>query len=224
MPTWAPDGKSIYVAANGVKSLADGAAGSRLLQVVRVDVANGAARPVIADALDAAISRDGRQLAYLKLAPDGYTMSLHIAAPDGSGDRALIDDKQFQGFYAPRFSPDGKQIVVAAIGGPLTDDRGNPIAPPSGVSPLDGLLVLFAPATAEAHGPPWDLWVVNSDGSGLRRLTKIYEDLPMAAYSPDGRQIAVLGAGGFYLMDADGANLRRIDPAGDHGGLDWMPN
>jgi mono/diheme cytochrome c family protein/Tol biopolymer transport system component len=224
MPAWAPDGKAIYVAANGVKSLGGDTTASRLLQVVRVDVANGAARPLLADALDAAISRDGRQLAYLKLSPDGYTMSLHIAAPDGSGEHALIDDKQFQGFYAPRFSPDGKQIVVAAIGGPPTDDRGNPLAAPSGASPLDGLLGLFAPATAEAHGLPWDLWVVNSGGGGLRRLTQINEDLPMAAYSPDGKQIAVLGAGGFYLMDADGANLRRIDPAGDHGGLDWAPN
>jgi hypothetical protein len=32
----------------------------------------------------------------------------------------------------------------------------------------------------------------------------------------------VMGAGGIYLMDADGGNLRRIDPAGDHGGLDWV--
>jgi Tol biopolymer transport system component len=221
MPAWAPDGRAIYVAANGVKSLGGGTEGSRLLQVVRVDVARGLARPLLADALDAALSRDGRQLAFLKLSPDGYTMSLRIAAPDGGGERTLIDDKEFQGFYAPRFSPNGRQIVVAAIGGPQTDDRGNPVAAPSGSSPLDGLLGLLAPATADAHGLPWDIWVVNADGSGLRRLTNLYEDLPMAAYSPDGKQIAVLGAGGFYLMDADGANLRRIDPAGDHGGLDW---
>jgi hypothetical protein len=31
----------------------------------------------------------------------------------------------------------------------------------------------------------------------------------------------LLGAGGIYLMDADGSNLRRIDRIGDHGGLDW---
>ncbi len=43
----------------------------------------------------------------------------------------------------------------------------------------------------------------------------------MAQFSPDGAQIVMMGAGGIYLMDADGGNLRRIDPLGDHGGLDW---
>jgi Tol biopolymer transport system component len=220
MPAWAPDGRALYVAANGVKTA--GAGSGRLLQVLRVDLASGAAQPLLDDALDPALSRDGQRMAFLKLSQDGYTMSLMIASADGGGAQALIDGAAFQGFYAPRFSPDGKRIVVAAIGGPETDRQGNPAPPPSGRTPLDGLLSLLAPATAEAHGLPWDLWTVNVDGSGLRRLTQLYEDLPMATYSPDGKQIAVMGAGGIYLLDADGANLRRIDPVGDHGGLDWV--
>jgi tricorn protease-like protein len=83
------------------------------------------------------------------------------------------------------------------------------------------LLRLFAPATAEAHGATADLWIVNADGTGLRRLTKINADTPMAVFSPGGREIALMGAGGIYLMNADGANLRKIDALGDHGGLDW---
>lgn len=43
----------------------------------------------------------------------------------------------------------------------------------------------------------------------------------MAAFSPDGKQLGVIGLGGIYLMDADGSRLRRIDPVGDHVGLDW---
>ena len=147
-------------------------------------------------------------------------MSLNVAAPDGSNSRELIGGKDFQGFYAPRFSPDGKRIVVAAIGGPPTDPQGNPIKA-SAPSPLDRLLGLFEPPTAEAHGLPWDLWTVNADGTGLRRLTTFYEDLPMAVFSPDGKQLAVMALGGIYLMDADGSRLRRIDQVGDHGGLDW---
>jgi Tol biopolymer transport system component len=193
---------------------------SRELQVVRVDLATGAKQPLLNDALDPSLSRDGAQLAYLKLSDDGYTMSLNIAAPDGSGSREVIAGKDFQGFYAPRFSPDGKQIVVAAIGGPETDAQGLPVKA-NAPSALDGLLGLFEPASAEAHGLPWDLWVVNSDGTGLRRLTSFYEDLPMAAFAPDGKRIAVMGLGGIYLMEADGSRLRRIDQQGDHGGLDW---
>ena len=187
---------------------------------MRIDLATGAKQPLLNDALDPSLSPNGTQLAYLKLSENGYTMSLHLAAPDGSGSHELIGGQDFQGFYAPRFSPDGKQIIVAAIGGPETDQQGNPIKA-SAPSPMDRLLGLFEPPTAEAHGLPWDLWVVNSDGSGLRRLTSFYEDLPMAAFSPDGKQIAVIGLGGIYLMEADGSRLRRIDPAGDHGGLDW---
>jgi len=45
--------------------------------------------------------------------------------------------------------------------------------------------------------------------------------MPMAVFSPDGGTIALMGAGGIYLMNADGGNLRKVDPRGDHGGLDW---
>ncbi len=223
MPTWSGDSQALYIAANGVKLPQNNAAlptSSRELQIVKIDLATGTKQPLLNDALDPSISRDGAQLAYLKLSEDGYTMSLNVAAPDGGTSRELIGGKDFQGFYAPRFSPDGKQIIVAAIGGPQTDAQGNPITA-SVPSPLDRLLGLFEPPTAEAHGLPWDLWVVNSDGTGLRRLTSFYEDLPMAAFAPDGKQVAVMGLGGIYLMDIDGSRLRRIDPAGDHGGLDW---
>jgi len=222
MPTWVADGKALYIAANGVHLPQNSSAQptARELQIVRIDLATGAKQALLNDALDPSISRDGTQLAYLKLNEDGFTMSLNSAAPDGSSARKLIDGPDFQGFYAPRFAPDGKQIVVAAIGGPETDAQGNPVKA-SAPAPLDRLLGLFKPPTAEAHGLPWDLWVVNSDGSGLRRLTSFYEDLPMAAFSPDGKQIAAIGLGGIYLMNADGSQLRRIDPTGDHGGLDW---
>jgi mono/diheme cytochrome c family protein/Tol biopolymer transport system component len=222
MPTWSGDGQAIYIAANGVKLPQSGAAQptARDLQIVRIDLASGDKQPLLNDALDPSISRDGTQLAYLKLSEDGYTMSLHVAAPDGGGSRELIGGKDFQGFYAPRFAPDSKQIIVAAIGGPQTDAQGFPIKA-SAPSMLDQVLGLFEPPTAEAHGLPWDLWLVNSDGTGLRRLTSFYEDLPMAAFSPDSKQIAVMGLGGIYLMESDGSRLRRIDQVGDHGGLDW---
>ena len=146
-----------------------------------------------------------------------------MAAPDGTADREVVAAGTFSTFYAPRFSPDGKRMIVAAIGGPVTDEQGYPIRAQRR-TPLDTLLGVFAPAVAEAHGAPWDVWVVNVDGTGLRRLPGMREDTPMATFAPDGRQIVMIGAGGIYLIDADGQYLRQIDPLGDHGGLDWAPN
>jgi Tol biopolymer transport system component len=222
MPRWSPDGKALYLALNGSQPAPDGNGSTRLLQILRFDLETGERQPILNDALDPAISNDGAQIAYLQLVEDGYTMALDVAAPDGRGARTVLDDISFQGFYAPRFSPDGKRIVVAAIGGPETDEQGYPIKTSSQApSLIDQALALFEPPAAEAHGLPWDLWEVNVDGSGLRRLTKFYEDLPMTAFSPDGSQIAIMGYGGIYLMAPDGSKLRRIDRTGDHGGIDW---
>ena len=74
---------------------------------------------------------------------------------------------------------------------------------------------------AEAHGALAGLWVVRVDGTGLRRLTTLREDSPMAVFSPDGVRIVLLAGGGMYMLNADGSDLRTIDPTGDHGGLDW---
>jgi hypothetical protein len=60
---------------------------------------------------------------------------------------------------------------------------------------------MLAPATAEAHGLPWDLWEVKTDGSGLRRLTRFYEDLPMIAFSPDGT---------IWALESDKGQLHRF--------------
>jgi Tol biopolymer transport system component len=188
--------------------------------VVRVDVHTGERRVVVEDGRDPTFARDGKRLAYIRWHKETASFTLNIAAADGGDDRELVGRASFSDLSVPRFSPDGRQIVFAAIGGPATDPQGYPIAERQ-PSALDRLLGLLAPPTAEAHGALADLWVVNSDGTGLRRLVGVREDTPTAIFSADGKQIVMMGAGGVYLMDADGANLLKIDPLGDHGGLDW---
>jgi Tol biopolymer transport system component len=69
---------------------------------------------------------------------------------------------------------------------------------------------------------PWELWVVNADGTGLRRLTDIREDNPFPAWSPDGRWIALKGEIGLYLIDADGKQTRRLAQELASEGLSWL--
>jgi mono/diheme cytochrome c family protein len=222
LPAWSPDGQALYVGYSDLLSDPLAPVSDWLFEIQRVDTTTGERRVALADGRDPAITRDGARMAYLRYDESNAAFSLHVAAPDGSGDREVIGAGAFGAFYAPHFSPDGTRIVLAAIGGPPTDDRGYPISG-SAASPFDLLLGLLEPSAAQAHGAPWDIWVVNVDGSGLRRLPLAREDTPMALFAPDGRQIVMMGAGGIYLLGADGENFRQIDPLGDHGGLDWAP-
>ncbi len=55
-----------------------------------------------------------------------------------------------------------------------------------------------------------DLYVVNADGSGLRRLARNGERAAFFAWSPDGRTIAFLHNREVYIVKADGSDERRL--------------
>ena len=79
----------------------------------------------------------------------------------------------------------------------------------------DGNQVAFA-ATPPGGGA-YDLWVMNVDGSGLRRLTTHPDSEVAPTWSPSGTQIAFisdrLGVGReqIFIVDADGSGLRRLN-------------
>jgi Tol biopolymer transport system component len=103
----------------------------------------------------------------------------------------------------PSWSPDGTQIVFVSKQGGLASDSG------------------------ESSD---DIWVMNEDGSDMRRLTKnvLLDDDP--AFSPDGTKIAFArfeGSGGFdvYVMDVDGRRQTRLTTApGDDERPSWAPD
>jgi dipeptidyl aminopeptidase/acylaminoacyl peptidase len=63
-----------------------------------------------------------------------------------------------------------------------------------------------------------EVYTINSDGSGLRRLTDNPEYDGDAVWSPDGRQLVFVsnrdGSHGVYLMNADGSGQRRLAQPG----------
>jgi hypothetical protein len=228
LSSWTQDSRSLYVGIGGMHMAPAALGGMQLLEIVKIDVDTGTAQPVLEDAQDPTLSPDGTLLAYLKLntgaaADQAVTMTLEVTTLDGLRAHQVLDGTRFQALSAPRFSPDGTQIVFAAVGGPETDAHSLPARPattPAAV--LDRVLAWLTPS-ATAHGQLYDIWVINTDGTGLRRLTRLNEDQPMAVFAPDGTELVIMGGNGIYRLNTDGSRLRKIDPQGGHGGLDWLP-
>jgi TolB protein len=80
----------------------------------------------------------------------------------------------------------------------------------------------------------WEVYVMNADGSGQRRLTRNAAADASPAWSPDGRKIAFvrnrgapcyapvcLSNSGIYVMNADGTGQRRL---ARNAGWVWSPD
>jgi sugar lactone lactonase YvrE len=160
---------------------------------------------------------------------------LYSMNSEGSAERRLTWTTSSEG--DPAWSPDGTKIayVGADSGGHSriwvmnADGTGQaqlPVAPAieSAVdiqpqwSP-DGTQIAFASTRVDT----WNVWVINADGSGLRRVTNFLSNDP--AWSPDGRQLAYVGANAIGVVDADGGNPHWITASGGWAGSpSWSPD
>jgi TolB protein len=160
---------------------------------------------------------------------------LYIMNVDGSDPHRLTRSKT--GEYDPAWSPDGKYLaLLASHDGYYTIDvtdaagkgkyglthesSGDPAWSP------DGKLIAFA---MESMSQGNAIFVVNVDGSGLRRLTEWGNQTQHPAWSPDGKQIAFEsqddGNPEIYVMDADGRNRRRLTSDNAYDGYPaWSPD
>jgi Tol biopolymer transport system component len=210
-PVWTADGSSLVYTA--VIRIPESRLGETRTRVERIPVAGGARTVLAEDGLSPGVSRDGRQIAFLRTSgPLQTEVALWVADGDGRNARALLADPRFASLAFPRFAPSGDRLAFAAVGGPVAVPRAVGWRAP-----------LLAPTVALAHGPPWDLWEIRLDGSGLRRLTDLAEDDPALAWSPDGRWIAFNGGSGLHVLDVATTALHKLNDTATFGGLDWAP-
>ena len=211
-PAWAPDGRSLYVTYTAFVTEGN-VVKDQIVEVARVPTGGGTRQTIARDATSPTPSPDGRHVAYV--ANDAAGPALILSDADGKNAQPLVPPGRLAGIASPRFSPDGKEIVFSAV----------PPAVRSGGPVREALAAVFLPGTAHAagraHGAPKDLFAVRTDGSGLRRLTELYEDNPAPAWSFDGSRIAILAGGGVYVISAGGGPAVAVDTNGGHGGIDW---
>ena len=209
---WSPDGRKIAVATanDGISVVAADGSGERRLTGGHV----------------AGWSPDSQRIAFTKRSgPNGRVSDVYVVNADGSGQRRLTHSTHDA---ATAWLPNGR----------IAFTRGNAVYVMSadGSRQLNltrewrlegwfaGGVVLWSPDgrkiafTSTRDGTP-DIYVVNADGSGLRRLTRGPGNEGSLAWSPEGQRIAFTRSpdgkvSDVYVIDADGSGQRRLTRRG----------
>lgn len=193
-PAWSADGSMIYFTRRSPQ-------GDYRIERIGLDKSD---RKVIVDAAqNPTLSADGQYLAYISFGDASQNTALVVDTPEGGNPQFVLKDKGFLSVGTPRFAPTGNQMVFVGV-------PQNAPSPAAQQSRRPGLFDWARPRTARAHGIPWDLWLINADGSGLRQLTEIQEDYPIPTWSPDGAWIGFKGEMGLYVVDLAEGKVRRV--------------
>ena len=216
-PAWSPDGTRLAFTRSIATASTD--SGWRIdVFVVDLDGTNLRRLTSSGAAHAPTWSPDGRRIAYLEVVgvvPSSESHRLHVVNADGSGDHTLLAASR------AAWAPGGHAFIW----------------PPAWSA--DGRWIAFSRATrSPATEPDWaafEIYVINPDGTGIRRLTRttvkrpppLFAENIWPAWSPDGKQIVFVSLPNrIQVMNADGRGLRTVflaRPIGRFGGVSWQP-
>ena len=210
-PAWYGGGSSVFFAHDVPQYNTAGQWQSDTLTLEGLNLANGSRSVILPNAENPTTAPTGA-LAWVAINPGALGFQVNFTA-DGSTVKTLVSDKNCSIVSQPRLSPDG-QWLAFSCSGPIGTAG-------SGSSGIFGLANLSLISAAEAHGLPWDPFVIKTDGTGLRRLAAVGSDEQAVAWSPDGKTIAVDFYDGIFAMPASGGAMAKIVAGGDASALDW---
>ncbi len=136
-------------------------------------------------------SPDGSRLAFVRTLMDSPSnLEIFVIQPDGTGLRQLTDHAMID--TQPDWSPDGTQLVFVSNRDSYVERRGPNIRNVS----------------------VFEIYTMNADGSGVRRLTRTLGWNSMPVWSPDGSLIAFVtsqtGNDEIFVMNPDGTGGRNL--------------
>lgn len=208
MPAWYGGGNSLIYVHDVSQFDATGQWLGDTLALESLDLTSGA-RQTLAQNAQMPTSASNGTLAYIAFSPGQLGTQLKVVTP-AAGSQTILSDTDFMQIWRPRLSPDGQWIVFSGSGrrDPKT---GNFLA---------GLDLPFGVSRAEAHGLPWDPWIIKTDGTGLRRLATVGTDEQALAWSPDAQSVMMSNYDAVAQLGLTGG-MKRLVQGGDAGGLDW---
>jgi Tol biopolymer transport system component len=242
-PAWSPDGTMLAF----VRS--DPPSETSRTRIFLLNPDGGRPQPftTVGEAFSPAWSPDGRRIAFVRRTDTEW--ALVVADVESRAEQVLLrepydlnDPDRRVSFDAPAWSPDGTRIaytrstldrkstfrprlyLIDANGGParlLARDAADAAWSP------DGRRIAFASVRDRNGKRCWDqcnlfaeLYVMNADGTGLKRLTRNRGDDHAPSWSPDGRRIAF--ASDRNYPDTFNYELYSIRPDGSC--LTWLTN
>jgi HEAT repeat protein len=162
-------------------------------------------------------SPDGKWIAFTSERDSRVTSQIYVMEASGASQRRLT---QSMSCRSPAWSPDGEKI--AFIGGfGLYGHRWdvylmNPDGSQESVLVRNGFYPAWSPDGSRiAYVSDQQIHLVNRNGKGKKRLTRLNHGAQRPAWSPDGEQIAFISGPSsddqdVYIMGSDGSDVRRL--------------